>query len=252
MTALVVGVFLASLLGSLHCAGMCGAFLAIAVTSPGPGQSRQFPLQAAYHGGRLVTYVLLGIAGGAAGRLLDLTSTLAGIRPVAASLAGATLIAFGLYSLLRIYGLAPAHLPAPLFLRRWLRAGHLRAMNRPPVVRAALIGLLTTLLPCGWLYAFVITAAGTASPLYGALTMAVFWLGTLPMMVALGATVRGVTGGLGRRMPVLTCIALMTIGLFTLINRARLDPGLLANRGAAANTVRPTDQPKPPCCVKTP
>lgn len=252
MIALVVGVFLASLLGSLHCAGMCGAFLAIAVTSPGAGRPRQFPLQAAYHGGRLVTYTLLGVAGGAAGRLLDLTSTLAGIRPIAAALAGATLIAFGLYSLLRIYGYAPAHLPVPPILHRLLRAGHSRAMNRPPVVRAALIGLLTTLLPCGWLYAFVITAAGTASPLYGGLTMIVFWLGTLPMMVALGATLRGFTGVLGRRMPVITCLALMAIGLFTLINRARLDPGLLAARGAAANTVQPTEQAKAPCCIKTP
>ena len=125
-------------------------------------------------------------------------------------------------------------------------------MNRPPVVRAALIGLLTTLLPCGWLYAFVITAAGTASPMYGGLTMVVFWLGTLPMMVALGATLRGFTGALGRRMPVITCLALMAIGLFTLVNRARLDPGLLAARGAAANTVHPAQQAKPPCCIKTP
>jgi uncharacterized protein len=219
---------------------------------PRRGRHRQFPLQAAYHGGRLVTYTLLGVAAGAAGRLLDLTSTLAGIRPVAASIAGATLITFGLYSLLRIHGLVPAHLPVPSFLHRWLRAGHARAFKRPPIVRATLIGLLTTLLPCGWLYAFVITAAGTASPLYGALAMSVFWLGTLPMMIALGATLRGVTGALGRRMPVLTCVALMVIGLFTLINRARLDPGLLANRSAPANTVRPTEQPKAPCCIKTP
>src|SRR5206468_320502 len=98
MTALVLGVFLASLLGSLHCAGMCGAFLAIAVTGVGPGESRprQFPLQAAYHLGRLATYTALGLAAGAAGRLLDLTSVLAGARPVAATLAGATLLAFGL------------------------------------------------------------------------------------------------------------------------------------------------------------
>jgi sulfite exporter TauE/SafE len=253
MTPLIVGVFLASLLGSLHCAGMCGAFLAIAVTSPaGAGRQRQFPLQAAYHGGRLVTYTVLGVAAGAAGRLLDLTSTLAGVRPVAAALAGATLVAFGVYSLLRIYGLAPAHLPAPAFLQRWLHAGHARAFRRPPTVRAALIGLLTTLLPCGWLYAFVITAAGTANPLFGALTMAVFWLGTLPMMVALGATVRGVTGALGRRMPVLTCVALIAIGLATLINRARLDPGVLARRSDPANTIHPTEQPKAPCCIKAP
>jgi sulfite exporter TauE/SafE len=252
MTTLVVGVFLASLLGSLHCAGMCGAFLAIAVTGvgDGTGRPRQFPLQAAYHLGRLATYTLLGLAAGAAGQLIDLTTALAGARPIAASLAGATLLTFGLFSLLRIYGIVPARLPAPAFMQRLLRAGHRRAFDRPPVVRAAMIGLLTTLLPCGWLYAFVLTAAGTASPWRGGTAMAVFWLGTLPMMVALGATIRGVTGVLGRRLPVATCLALIGMGLFTLVNRARLDPAALAARVsvAAANGQQATAPDKAPCC----
>jgi hypothetical protein len=252
MTALIVGVFLASLLGSLHCAGMCGAFLAIAVTGVGTpaARPRQLPLQAAYHLGRLATYTLLGIAAGAAGKLLDLTTALAGLRPVAASLAGATLLAFGLFSLLRIRGLVPPRLPAPAFMQRLLQAGHRRAFERPPIVRAAMIGLLTTLLPCGWLYAFVLTAAGTASPWLGATAMAVFWLGTLPMMVTLGATLRGVSNTLGRRLPTLTCVALMAMGLFTLVARARLDPTALAARltTTPTGTQHATAQPKAPCC----
>jgi hypothetical protein len=79
--------------------------------------------------------------------------------------------------------------------------------------------------------------------------MAVFWLGTLPMMVALGATIRGVTGVLGRRLPVLTCVALIAMGLFTLVNRARLDPTALASRvSLAANAYQATAQAKAPCC----
>ena len=70
------------------------------------------------------------------------------------------MLTFGLISLLRIYGRGPARLHAPRFMQRLVQAGHRRAMNRSPVARAALIGLLTTLLPCGWLYAFVVTAAG--------------------------------------------------------------------------------------------
>jgi sulfite exporter TauE/SafE len=247
MTALIVGVFLASLLGSLHCAGMCGAFLAIAVSGIGPDRPRQAPLQTAYHLGRLVTYVLLGVAAGAAGRLLDLTTTLAGLRPVAAALAGATLLTFGLISLLRIYGRGPARLHAPRFMQRLVQAGHRRAMNRSPVVRAALIGLLTTLLPCGWLYAFVVTAAGTASALTGGVTMAVFWLGTLPVMVALGATVRQFTGAFGRRLPTITCVTLMALGLFTLVNRSLLDPAALARRVSVAAFGQAAHQ-EPPCC----
>ena len=56
--------------------------------------------------------------------------------------------------------------------------------------RGAATGLLTTLLPCGWLYAFVITAAGTGNALAGAGLMATFWVGTLPMLTIVGIGVR--------------------------------------------------------------
>ena len=40
MIALIAAVFTASLLGSLHCAGMCGAFVAFAVGLDGPARPR--------------------------------------------------------------------------------------------------------------------------------------------------------------------------------------------------------------------
>jgi len=95
------------------------------------------------------------------------------------------------------------------------------------MIRALIIGLCTTLLPCGWLYAFVITAAGTASPIFAAATMFAFWLGTLPMLVTMGAGVRSVLGPLQRRVPVATAIVLLAAGLYTIAGRARLDPAAL-------------------------
>src|SRR5206468_1653651 len=94
----------------------------------------------------------------------------------------------------------------------------------------------------------VVTAAGTASPWIGATAMAVFWLGTLPVMIALGATIRGVAGAFGRRLPTLTCLALMGMGLFTLVHRARLDPVALAGRIAAMSPQGTVDRTKLPCC----
>src|SRR5207249_4065961 len=79
---------------------------------------------------------------------------------------------------------------APPILAKLVAAGHTRAMRHSPPVRAIATGLLTTLIPCGWLYAFVITAAGTGNALNGAALMAVFWIGTLPMMTAIGVGVR--------------------------------------------------------------
>ena len=55
--------FAVGLFGTMHCIGMCGPFVAFAVGSTDTQQSRTH-LQLAYHGGRLVTYTLLGIAPG--------------------------------------------------------------------------------------------------------------------------------------------------------------------------------------------
>ena len=245
--ALIAAIFLASVLGSFHCAGMCGAFLAVAIGDRTAGWQRAATLQAVYHLGRLTSYVALGAAAGAAGRLMNLAGALAGIRPIAAALAGAAMIAFGAITLLRARGWQIKHMGLPQSWLNLMQQGHRVAMDRPPMIRALSIGLLTTLLPCGWLYAFVVTAAGTGTPLRGALAMAAFWAGTLPALIAVGAGIRGVLGSLGRRLPTLTVIALVAAGLFTLTGRAALDPAAVARRVQTAQSGLPTTQ-TPPCC----
>jgi sulfite exporter TauE/SafE len=48
------------------------------------------------------------------------------------------------------------------------------------------LGLALGFLPCGILYAALAAAAATGSPLYGALAMFCFGLGTIPALVAVG------------------------------------------------------------------
>lgn len=252
MIALVSAIFLASLVGSLHCAGMCGAFVAIACGQTGGprGPRDAARLQAAYHLGRLVTYLALGITAGTAGHLLDIAGSLAGIRPVAATLAGVTMIAFALITLMRLGGWQLATLHPPRFFTNLLGPAHRAAMRRPPMARAAMIGLFTTLLPCGWLYAFVVTAAGTASPIWGGVAMAVFWAGTLPMLVLVGAGARRLLGAFGEMVPAATCFILVAVGLYTILSRGTLDPVAMAqtieHRQAAGEL--PAAGDKPPCC----
>ncbi len=65
MNALVLSVLGASLLGSPHCAAMCGGFVCFF-----SGQQDAKPSQlthATYHLGRLISYALLGVAAGVAG-----------------------------------------------------------------------------------------------------------------------------------------------------------------------------------------
>ncbi len=219
----------ASLLGSMHCVGMCGAFLAMATVpdpASNPGSSAApsaTRLQVAYHGGRLVTYVTLGSLAGLLGQTLDLGGDFVGVPRIAAVLAGTVMVLFAGSSLLRIWGVS---LPRPHLPRRWLALvtrGHERAMDLAPTGRAIAIGLLTTLLPCGWLYAFLAFAAGTASAGSGALAMLAFWAGTLPVMVSFGIGLTRFSGPLRRHMPFATSLLLLLVGLAAVGGRLTLD-----------------------------
>ncbi len=53
----------------------------------------------------------------------------------------------------------------------------------PGALRSVAVGLLTPLLPCGFLYSFVLLAAATSSPWRGLIVLSVFWLGTVPALV---------------------------------------------------------------------
>lgn len=261
MTVPIIALLVASLVGSLHCVGMCGAFVAFAVgTGDESGWRSKAVLSAAYNGGRLMTYTLLGATGGALGAALNLGGSLVGVQRFAAIAAGAIMVVFGLTTLLRVLGAKLPKTPVPKFIHKIVGAGQAVAMGMKPVPRALTIGLLTTLLPCGWLYAYAAVAAGTASPFYGALTMAVFWLGTVPALAALGAGVQSLTGMLGKHMPAATAILIVLVGLFTVFQRVDLSSAVYAQTPAALTNHSPEDaaaaiqqlgeQPLPCCPVE--
>lgn len=259
MTALIAAVLVASLLGSLHCAGMCGAFVAFAVSGAEARPGKRAALNAAYNGGRLVTYVALGVAAGSVGALLDMGGALAGISRIAMVLAGGVMVAFGVSAVLAAMGKKTMRMPVPGFMQKLLSVGHRAAMTLSPMRRALVIGLLTTLLPCGWLYAFAAAAAGTASPLWGGVTMAVFWVGTLPVLVSLGVGVQKLTGSLGQKLPHATAVLLILVGVWTIVGRGSLDASVLAaqqpvatDADAARANVQSAGDETPACCKAKP
>lgn len=258
---ILAAVFTASLLGSLHCAGMCGAFVAMAVVTPTidgrPVGSLRGEVwrHASYHMGRLVTYAAMGAMSGAVGAAIDLGGAAAGMRSFATILAGAFIVALGVITLLRERGVELPRLATPPGLRSLVRRGHGAAQRMPAAWRAGAIGMVTTLLPCGWLYAFAITAAGTANPLLGAATMAVFWLGTLPVLLSLGMSIQRLSGPLRRRLPVLTSLLLISVGLVTLSGRltapalaGRPGDAVLMTGSAETERLRMLDAARVPCC----
>ncbi|MCA9312424.1 MAG: sulfite exporter TauE/SafE family protein [Phycisphaerales bacterium] len=255
MIGLIVTIFLASLTGSLHCAGMCGAFVILAITGGDPSSKGPASLHGAYHLGRLLTYTSLGVVAGLIGAGLDLGGSLVGVQRGAALFAGGAMIVFGLIAIARLRGVRIPKAPMPRGWARMVERLHGFAMRRRPVTRALLIGLLTTLLPCGWLYAFVIVAAGTANPLSGAVAMAAFWLGTVPILVTVGGLAGRLAGRLGRHVPVLTSMAIIGAGLFTVCQRLVIpapEPLVATSHAAAApdlqEQVESIDQSELPCC----
>ncbi|KAA0216686.1 MAG: sulfite exporter TauE/SafE family protein [Leptolyngbya sp. PLA3] len=254
--ALVGAVLGASLLGSLHCAGMCGPFLLFAVGMDGGKPARAHHLQIAYHVGRLLTYTVLGVIAGLVGQALDFGGSMIGVQRVAALLAGALMIAFGLAVALRTLGRNVAQPRAPKLVQKIVSRGHAASMDLEPVQRALAIGLLTTLLPCGWLYAFAVVAAGTGHPALGALTMAAFWVGTLPVLVSLGAGLRALTGPLRKHVPLISSLAVMVVGVATVLGRVQLPTmtresisnATPASLRASLEAVEDIDESELPCC----
>jgi sulfite exporter TauE/SafE len=227
MIPLLGSVFVASVVGSLHCAGMCGAF-ACFCSAGANDRAGAWRAQAAYHAGRLVSYVVLGAVAGAIGARLDQLGAAAGVPRAAAILAGVLMVVWGGLTATRARS-GGARFSAPLPLARALRA--VRELPHGP--RAFAIGLLTTWLPCGWLYAFVAGAAGTGTTAGGAAFMAAFWAGTVPALGVLALVARGALDPLRRRVPALMAALLVVLGLLTLTGRIGAP---VANAGAARTT----------------
>lgn len=249
MWLLLSAIATASLLGSLHCVGMCGP---LAIWAAGADRSSRgtsvWLSTALYHLGRGVTYAVAGVIAGSLGQLVDWGGSVVGVQLLAARIVGGMMIVFGVISLWRIAGprvskwlsqrrVPPSASPATQEISvgvqsataytapkpNWLTAQLLRlrpiVFKLPLPLRGLSVGLLTALLPCGWLYLFALLAAGTGSIATGALVMVAFWIGSVPLLVGLVAGTRMLGGRVGRMVPLATSILLVAAGAYTASGR---------------------------------
>lgn len=225
MWLLISAVVTASLLGSLHCVGMCGP-LAIWASGAGDGRrGRQLAVATTlYHFGRLLTYALAGLIAGAAGQLVDLGGEALGVQLVAARIVGTLMIVIGgvrLYQLVlqrRQFKQFESTPQASLITRALVRLRPI-IFRLPTAARGLVTGLLTPLLPCGWLYLFALVAAGTGSMLTGPIVMIAFWLGTVPALVALVAGTQFLGVRFRKAIPVGAALLLVLAGGYTAVGR---------------------------------
>jgi len=166
--------FLLGLVGSLHCAGMCGP-LALALPAAGRTAPGYLLGRVAYNVGRIMTYCLLGIIFGLAGW----TFLLAGVQRWVS-------IALGVALLLGLFASRKLALARPVTSAvNHLKSGMSALLHRRSFTALAVLGLLNGLLPCGLVYVACAGAAATGGIAAGGSYMAAFGLGTVPMMLAI-------------------------------------------------------------------
>ncbi len=183
--------FLAGLVTSVHCLGMCGP-LACSFCMKSPiGQSNASRLLSigSYHGGRLISYTLAGLLAGALGASIArvFTGTIGHLLPWAMVVLF-LVIGFGL----------ERKLHPPRWISRFFpkkaaaQAGQSQSAILPPLA----LGLATVLLPCGPLYMVLAVAVVSGSATSGAEFMAAFALGTIPLIAVMQSSVAAAGGWL--------------------------------------------------------
>lgn len=171
----LVTAFSIGILGSVHCVGMCGP---IALALPFRGLSRWQTVQGilAYNAGRIATYALLGTFIGLIGRGVWLAGWQAQLSlAVGIGLALTALLSIPVESrFLRI--------PFVQRLHQWVGCKLAQHIGARGIRTFLIVGALNGLIPCGLVYMAIAGALTSSSFLSGAAFMALFGLGTVPMM----------------------------------------------------------------------
>ncbi|HIP54145.1 MAG TPA: sulfite exporter TauE/SafE family protein [Sulfurimonas autotrophica] len=205
-------------LGSFgHCIGMCGGIvLAYSTIKIEPATSKVSKTIAhlLYNFGRVLTYTILGALFGAIGGVATFSNTANGTLLI---IAGVIMILAGLSLMgkIKFLTLIEHSLSSSNFYKKSFQA----ILHSKSNTSFFILGMLNGLLPCGFVYFFAITAASTASPLYGALVMFIFGMSTIPAMFSLGFLSSLASATSFRNMMMsLSSIAVMLYGAFTIYN----------------------------------
>lgn len=216
--------FLLGLVGSLHCAGMCGPIaLAIPAITNSPWQ---FVLgRLAYNFGRITTYCLLGALFGLVGKSFALMGWQRWV-----SLSSGILILLALLVSCRFS--LTARIARPINLLKTLFA---RLLRDSSLSSTFILGALNGFLPCGLVYAACASASTTVSPARGLAYMAIFGIGTFPMMLGIGLAGKKLQLSLRFKLQKLIPLTLLVVGVLLIFRGLALDIPYLSPNLAHGN-----------------
>lgn len=202
--------FVAGLAGGFHCIGMCGG-VAAALSLKGCNAPLRPRLasQLCYNSGRILTYTLLGATAGLVGSSLDLVTLksvshwfLVGANIFVTTIGAATALGLGRLGISALDGRGARFLATPLR----------RAAATTSPLAALPLGMLLGLIPCGLVYAPLISAAASGSLILGAATMASLGLGTIPALLLFGTASSALSGWMRNGMQRVAGVAVSLMG----------------------------------------
>lgn len=200
--------FVIGILGSVHCAGMCGP-LALALPVPQAGRLQFVLGRLLYNLGRVITYALLGVAAGFVGKRLFMAGAQQAVSIVLGVLLLIGVLAPALLRRVRARSLVAERIAGPV--KRAMGT----LLQQSSALSLLLLGVANGILPCGLVYVALAAAVTTGSVAKGILFMVGFGIGTVPVMFLISLAGKQIQGGLRKRltalMPVFTALIAVLI-----------------------------------------
>lgn len=177
-------IFLIGLLGSMHCIGMCGGFVAM-YSLKKPAEEPSFSYHLLYNIGRITTYSLIGGTLGYIGSFAASLGKHRGLPGAVLLFSGVVMVLMGL-NLAGLLGKRGLFEETGITERTFFRKSLHKILALESALGTFLLGLLLGFLPCGLLYPLFMNAAASGSFFNGMLIMLIFGLGTVPAMLSFG------------------------------------------------------------------
>jgi uncharacterized protein len=222
-------IFVVGLLTGLHCVGMCGSFM-IGYTAKDARQGRSiYRSHILYGTGKTLSYAMFGCFFGLIGSVFRISPFVSGLS---IGIAGIFLILYGLNMLDISSALKIVRIIQPTRITHYLTEK--RRQSRSPFFIGFFSGFI---LGCGPLQVMYLMAAGNGSAIEGAKILALFGLGTLPILLGFGLLTRVLSNTMTHRFVQASGIILVVLGSMM------LNKGLIRTRtGSDLKSVHPCCQ----------
>ncbi len=220
MDSLLLTAFLLGFFASPHCLGMCGPL--ITAYSLSKRDIKKYWFHITYNLGRMLSYTLIGALVGYFGSMFKSVLVHSHIPYLFEIIGSSILILYGLTQLVSWQTKKGLTIPIPTQWRGSI-GKRIRLLSPGSI---GLLGFSTGFLPCHLFLPVFALVLASASWLYGAMIMFLFFMGTLPMNLGYGVLVSFLQGSKQIRYKAvfqfLTIILSIGIGIYMFIHRGNM------------------------------